>query len=121
MNTMANRLRFWIHGFALLALLLRGAIPAGFMPAPGLLRMEICTASGLAQVLVGADGKISPHGAGGAHPPCPYAPVLTQSFTGYAALPLFAAVAGMAAFHFPGFLPPRIPAKPWFSQGPPLS
>jgi hypothetical protein len=112
-------LRLFLNWALLLAVLARGAIPAGFMPdlRVGAVKIEICTAAGLTSVLVPA-GKTPFDGHKDRHDTCPYAPVLAHGFV--VATPFLPAV-------LPRMLPPVagdfrfIPliVKPWFAQGPP--
>jgi hypothetical protein len=115
----------------LLALLARSAVPAGFMPAApaphegARLALTICTASGLATVLVDA-AKYAPGGQkqekGGHHhdAACPFAPVLAQD------MPLTLPPAAQpqdftrAAPRLAAAPPPYSHTpKNWFAQGPP--
>ncbi len=84
--TAASHLRFVFAGLLLLAVLVRGLIPAGFMP--GMMADEtgvqkhvivICTSTGMQTVEIDGD---APDGHDGNHKgdmTCPYAPVLAQN------------------------------------------
>ncbi len=105
---------------ALMALLLRSFIPAGFMPEAGKAAMVICTASGPATIEIPAgQDPAQPRHAGVAHAPCVFAP-------GFITGTLAAATALIAPIITPE--PPTIAdeafvvhllSKPYSSQAPP--
>jgi hypothetical protein len=103
----------------ILALVLRAAIPDGFMPAigkAGLAHMMICP--GMAGMNHGdAAGK---DGKSGGHANCPYSPVLVQGLAGYIPAVISTPVRREAvpAFLTDSLLDP-VAVKPWLSQGPP--
>jgi hypothetical protein len=114
-----HALRAILSSLVLLALLLGGAVPSGFMPGKkdgGSLTIEICTASGWSTAEVPAhDG----HEGEEKRDACPYAPVLAHAFV---------PAAQPAAFALPSsFIPPataqipvRAAPKHWHAQGPPF-
>lgn len=102
-----------------LALLLRLALPAGWMPVAGAdgIRVEICSGEGLRTIVIDAEGRAHPDTPKASNDPCPYglaahAPV---DLPALAALPL--APAALAA----QLLPQRVTADllAWRASRPP--
>jgi hypothetical protein len=60
MRTFVHSRRSWLLVFVILALAMRMAIPAGWMPsmAHGKATITLCTGTGMVEAWVGADGKI---------------------------------------------------------------
>lgn len=127
MKAAGENRRVFLYALIFLALIVRGLVPAGFMPAQegGKARIVICTASGPAAVMVDA-GKVPSKDSGKkGHPgnlSCPYAPVLAQNApaTPETALPADR-YADARDFLSATPAPPALFPKPWLSRGPPLS
>ena len=128
MKTVLHRSRTLLLALMLLSLMTRSLFPAGYMPAQdadGLFKIVICTATGPATVLVGAEyapgEQAPPHDGDSSHAPCPYAPVLAQDVAPPvpALLPPFPREKDMRVVIAALNLSARL-AKPWLSQGPPV-
>lgn len=127
MNAAGENRRAFLYALLFLALIVRGLVPAGFMPAPegGKTRIVICTASGPAAVMVDAGkfpskdhGKKEHQGS----PSCPYAPVLAQNTPEIPEAYLPADRYADAHDLLPATdAPSALSSKPWLSRGPPLS
>jgi hypothetical protein len=111
-----------IYVLTLLALLLQGMIPQGFMPARSAGSMnargatlEICTAAGLVTKHIPAKA-----GHGKAGTACPFAPVLAYGVAQALSLPAPARPAAAEARALAFLLLSSSP-RPYFAQGPPLS
>ena len=117
---MVSHARWWGVRFALLALLLRAALPAGFMPAAGDgFALTICTGHGALAL-----GKAAPAqpgtdihacgfaaaGAADAPPPLALAAPIVVTAEPARALPVGAIVPGPAAALPPSTGPPALPA-----------
>lgn len=118
-----SALRVLAASLVLLGVLLRAVVPQGFMPvaagAEALVRIEICTASGLADIFVPTgEAPQTSHHDEAPHDPCPYATAFAQalftSFASLAPLPLPAYSASCAAR-----LPVSTCARPYEAQAPP--
>jgi hypothetical protein len=119
----ARHCQTFLYGLLALAVLLQGAIPAGFMPdfSKGRAEIVICTSAGAETILIDAKGLPLPkskHDAGKRNA-CPYAPVLAQK----SAPPVTVAVPAQVTMPEPvraaDVLAASSRPKPWFSQGPP--
>jgi hypothetical protein len=105
----------------LLAVLLNGLIPAGFMPGgregtP----VVICHGIGTAVIYLDKDGRPAAPDKAAAHSKCPFAPVLAQGMpVPSTILPAASDYGSAVVFAVAESLTARAVFKPWFSQGPP--
>jgi hypothetical protein len=112
-----------LHSLVLLGLLLQALVPAGFMPArhrADPLRIEICTAAGFETVAVKSSGPAHKTAGDDRHN-CAYAPVLGHALMPQTSLSAPVLAARSVLSIVTAFTLPRLPAKPWESQGPPRS
>lgn len=110
-------------GLAALALTLRAAVPLGFMPVfagPGTVRVEICTAQGLAYLNLPAQGEDGKH-APSADAPCAFALLTPTIAAAGVDLPLPPVIGDSGRRFTPPALFVAALIKPWTAQGPPFS
>lgn len=125
MGIMKSAVQSSLYLTVILAVLLQAMIPMGFMPSMqdgSLMRVEICTASGLAEILVKDnqphDGKTDNHAA---KKMCPYAHAPLSSLIQALGIKLSDRVKGSAQLFLKTFIFNRFLIKNYFSQGPPAS